>query len=257
MEPQFNTSFIPKKSLQEDVTGTTPGKYVNRRTVHGPGFFLMLLVFIVTIIAAGSIFAYTKVIQGRIDASLTTLERDRASYKPETIEALRRVDERMKGAERLIISHQTVSALLTTLENLTLKTVRYSKVDFTGAQRMTNEQVGEAYLSMSGSAKELKSVALQMDQFDVSEVFGKPGVTKLERAPEGSKALFTMQVSVDPQILKYASTLTASLDTPVIETPEETLVDTSSASTTAVTTEGEDTDVPPATSTTTDTIMTP
>jgi hypothetical protein len=220
MEPQFNTSFIPKKSLQEDVSGMTPGKYVNRRTVHGPGFFLMLFVFIVTIIAAGAVFGYTKVIEGRIQKSLTALDRDRASYKPETINALKRVDERMKGAAKLTASHQAVSAFLSALEAVTLKSVRYSKLELSGTGD-TFTQSGRAQVIVAGDAKDLRSVALQADEFTNNNKFRTPLVTSLERSETGG-AEFTMQVPLDPSLLSYATTFELEqITVPADATPTE------------------------------------
>jgi hypothetical protein len=223
MEPQFNTSFIPKKSLQEDIGGNTPGKYVNRRTVHGSGFYLTLLVFIITSIAAGGIFFYTKIIQENIHTTRIALDRARAAYKPEMIERLRRADNRLKGAYLLATTHAAASGFLTTLEESTLKTVRYSKLELgTGIAGPVGAD-SPAQMIVSGDARDLRSVALQVDEMRKHPSIKDPGVSKLERSATGG-ATFTLQAQLDSSFLSYSKVLdqkTEDIPVPALDTVEE------------------------------------
>lgn len=246
MEQQFNTSFIPKKSLQEDVNGTTPGKYVHRRSVHGPGFFLMLLVFITTLVSAIGVFGYTKVVQSRIKEKIIQLDRDRAAYKPEIITALKRVDARLRGAKTLVENHKAMSPLFTTLEKLTLTDVRYSEVEVQGMNDQSGTPTG-VNLSLIGDARNFRSVALQMDAFTQEQAFRDPVVTKLEKAEESGEALFSIKMTIDPTMLLFTHTLNR-VPVPAPSTPPATTA-SSTATTTSQSSEQGTTTVPAATST--------
>jgi hypothetical protein len=200
MEPTFNTSFIPKKSLQADVSGSAPGKYVNRRTVHGPGYFLTLLIFILAVVGSVGMFAYTKMIDGRIKEKITELDRARAAYKPEIIQELRRADSRLRYAHQLVTNHAAVTPLLSVIEQLTLRNIQYTLLFLTSGDS-SGASASAPSVQMLGKASDMPPVALLVDEFRTSPYLGNPQVTKLQRIDGNIE--FGVMAEVLPEILKF------------------------------------------------------
>jgi hypothetical protein len=199
MEPKFNTSFIPKKSLQ-DVGGNTGGRYVGRRDVYGPGFYLSLLVFLVAVVATVGLFAYSKIIEKSIEEKITLLEAKKAVFSSEDIVALIRADTQIKNAHRLVLEHVTLSELFNHLEKITLKRVQYTGLEYAG---FPNE-VG--LVTLSGNAKNFQDVALQTEQYRTDTNMRNPIVRELERDKEEDVS-FSIDVLTNIEFLSFASML--------------------------------------------------
>jgi len=236
MEPKFNTSFIPKKSLQADVSGTTPGRYVHRRSVKGPGYFIALLIFLASVAASVGIFGYTKLVEQSIADLSKQVEATRATFKPEVIGELSRVDTRMRNATTLLHNHVAVSEMFSLLEKITLKDVSYTALEY----HMGLDTTPSA-LVLNGNARTMKSVALQTDQFAKSDYIHDPNVTQLERDFSNDTTTFSIGLSVDPRLISYEQSLDTRMSAvetssaPVIseaEAPLQTHATSSSASTT-------------------------
>jgi hypothetical protein len=231
MEPKFSTSFIPKKSLQADVSGTVPGKYVNRRTVHGPGYFLSFLIFIIAVVCSVGIFGYTKVVEGRIQEKLLELDRARAAYKPETIDELLRVDARLRNAQSLIAGHIALTPLLTTLENLTLTNIKYTVLMF--------ERGGEGdaglppTVQLTGVADTMPPVALLIDEYRKNPLLIDPKITALSLDAIENIVTFGVSAVLDPTIFSFTQAIKGGvvIPTPTPTPPETTVFATSTATT--------------------------
>ncbi len=222
MEPKFNTSFIPKKSLQQDVSGTTPGRFVNRRTTHGPGYYGTLLLLVVAIIASGVVFAYTKVVETDATSKLADIDRLRAAFKEEDIAALERMDARLRYGKQLVHDHVAVSELLDLLETLTLKKVRYTQLAYTARAIDTNNNVrtnskmpSAGSMTLTGVTNDLPSVALQTDQYRSSDSLTEPAVTTITLGQADARntdigpdqLAFIVQMNVDPSLVSYSEAL--------------------------------------------------
>jgi hypothetical protein len=204
MEPKFNTSFIPKKSLQANVTGGpkgTPGQqYVKRRSTHGPGFFLMLLIFILTIVGAGGIFGYTKITERNIDGLISRLQEAQKAFDPAAVDRLTREGLRIKSAQRLLSSHVTLTELFELLESQTLKEVRYKTLSYSGALGAVPT------MQLNGESTSFANVALQVTQYRISPGLNSPVVTGLTRLTDGN-ASFSTDMQVNPRIILYPTVL--------------------------------------------------
>jgi hypothetical protein len=243
MEPKFNTSFIPKKSLQADVSSSTPGKFVNRRSVTGPGYFLAVLAFLLSVIVSVGVFGYTKIIERTIVDSTTKVKAIQAALQPELISELMRIDARMKGVQRLTSGHIAVSALLDHLEAVTLNDVTYTQLTF------KTEPASAVYnLTLQGETGAIPSVALQTDQFRKSEYLLSPVVTKLDRpsvegttkTPNARTTMFAVSMSMDPRLVSYAAALESGrygvATAPSLSMTRDTATDATSTATTTTAT---------------------
>lgn len=201
MEPQFNTSFIPKKSLQADVSGGgSSGKIVGRRDVYGPGFYLALLIFIASVLAAAGIFGYTTIIQNTVDKKITTLENQKKLFSEENIAMLVRAESHINNARKILNSHVAVTEFFKELERITLRRVQYMELIFTAVPGT------DSRFSVTGFSENFQNVALQTTEYRNSPSLSFPIVRNLERTEIGP-VLFTLDVSVDPMLISYKRSL--------------------------------------------------
>lgn len=199
MEPKFNTSFIPKKSLQ-DVGGNTSGRYVGRRDVYGPGFFLSLLLFIVAVVSTIGLFAYSKITEKSIEEKVTLLEGKKAVFNSEDIVALIRTDTQIESAHKLVREHVALSELFNHLEKITLKRVQYTGLQYAGFPNETG------LVTLAGNAKNFQDVALQTEQYRIDDNLQNPIVRELERTETGDVD-FSIDVLTSIGLLSFASML--------------------------------------------------
>lgn len=200
MEPKFNTSFIPKKSLQADVNGPSVSEFAERRDTYGPGFSLALLIFIVSIVASIAVFAYTVMIDRTIEKKITELENLKNSFSEENIEMLIRADNHIKQAKKITTEHVAVSELFNELERITLKKVQYVGMEYAG---VPNEN---SLFTLSGFSQNFQDVALQTTQYRSSKSLRSPIVRELERL-EAGPVFFSIEVTADPRLVSFANAL--------------------------------------------------
>jgi len=202
MEPKFNTSFIPKKSLQADVSGTAAGKdrFVRRRDVRGPGYYLMLMVFLASVVVSLGVFGYTKIVESNIQEKIARLERQKEAFDEETVAMLTRADAHITNAKKILGSHIAVSELFTLLETITLARVQYTEFEYAGVPSQT------ALATITGLSKNFQDVALQTEQYRLHESLHKPVVRDLERL-ENNTVSFAIDVSVDQRLVTFSQAL--------------------------------------------------
>ncbi len=200
MEPKFNTSFIPKKSLQADVTGSKSSKYVGRRTVHGPGFYLMLLIFTITSIVSIGIFGYTKIVIRDIEGKINKMEEQKAAFDIDSVNMLTQFDLRVRSAKKLLMSHIAVSELFELLENITLKKVQYTELSYSG---MPNETPS---ITISGDSNNFQNVALQTAEYRKNQSLLEPVVNSLEKKDTGY-IHFSVDMTADERLTSFSSSL--------------------------------------------------
>src|SRR5581483_10611153 len=137
MDPQVSTSFIPKEALaaQKARTGGV-----------GLFFLLSLLVFVVSIIAAGASFAYAQYITKQLDV-------DRGAFDLPSIVQLQKLDTRIQQAKRLLQKHVALSGLFNFLSKNTLVNVQFTSFEYS----LAND--GSAAIQMDGTADSFATIA--------------------------------------------------------------------------------------------------
>lgn len=205
MDQKFNTSFIPKKFLTENVDGGGSSRFVKRRSVIGPGYFLSLLIFLIALVVSGAVFGYTKITQKNIDDKLHQLEGQMKTLDNALIDDFERLDNRLKTAHTLLAAHIAPTALLTFLEEVTLTDVRYIQLSY---NTDTYEKVIRGLIA--GVSDDYESVALQMDQYRNAETVNNPVIINLQQSEgEGvtDEKAFEIQFAIDPRFISFGSTL--------------------------------------------------
>ena len=202
MDPQVSPSFIPKKSL-ETVSARPAGK--------GTGLFLLIaiLVFLASLIAAGAVFAYDKLLNQSITSKGASLALNQKAYDPAVIQELSRVDSRISEAQKLLQSHIAPSAVFAFLSQQTLE-----KVQFTNYSFAFNGD-GTAKVDLTGLADSFSTVALQSDQFGASKILKDVVFSGVSVDSTSGRVGFSVSAVLDGSLINYANAITANPATPI------------------------------------------
>lgn len=213
METKYNTSFIPKKFLGNDVAGSSSGTpYVQRRSVMGPFHYLTVLLFIAALLGCGGVFAYVKLTQRNIDALVEDLQKRSQAVDKSELESFIRLNLRLEAAADALNTHSAADSILTFIEGKTLQTVRYVTFEYSRKDAATPPTV-----TLSGTAPDFKQVALQARQFEQGDTVHNVAVTELEYGTDNAggsaqTANFSITATVDPRSVSYANRYKISAD---------------------------------------------
>jgi hypothetical protein len=205
MDPQVSPSFIPKKSL-ETVSARPSGK--------GTGLFLLIaiLIFMASVIAAGAVFAYEKLLTQSITSKSNSLSLNQKAYDPGVIQELSRMDSRINEAKKLLASHIAPSAIFAFLSQQTLEKVQFNAYDYALSPD------GSAKITLSGIADSFSTVALQSDQFGASKILKEVVFSGVTVDATSGKVNFSVNAVIDPSLIVYSNAITANPATPIEDT---------------------------------------
>ena len=195
MEQNFQTSFIPKKPIIEHRA--TPAKPVGLLTI------LSIFVLFATLLFSVALFFY-KGIEAR---SITKMENDlnlaKNRFEPAKIAELQVLDKRLRAGSEILGRHIAITPIFKALEEITMKTVRYTKFSYTFDEERKDARVA---VKMSGMAIGYRSVALQSDLFAKNKNLIDPVFFNLTLDERGN-VLFDLEFSVDPTFVDYQQTV--------------------------------------------------
>ncbi len=194
MEPKFQTSFIPKRALEEAATGHP------RRGTVGIVTVISLIIFLGSILAALGVFLYSRVVVQQIASKNSELERARGEFEPALIEALAQLDRRLGVSGELLKGHVALSPLFQLLGSLTLKSVRFESFKY------GNDGPDKIIISLRGVAKSFGSVALQSDVFGKSPFIKNPIFANPNLDQDGN-VVFDFTATLDSRLLSYSEAL--------------------------------------------------
>ncbi|MDQ5883577.1 MAG: hypothetical protein QG654_491, partial [Patescibacteria group bacterium] len=140
MDQEFQTSFIPKKTVIESP----------KRIKSGGGVvnLIAFIVFLASLIAAGGAYFYRESVKTDIEEFKRSLAVAKNQFEPSLITELQILDKRLNAATTILEKHIAVSPIFVLLEEVTLPTVRYS--DFSYEVDTTTNLVN---VTMKGEAK--------------------------------------------------------------------------------------------------------
>lgn len=187
MDPQVQASFIPKKSLE--MSAPHSGGF-------GLVFLIALLIFIASLVAAGSAFAYKQYLQNAITSKAKSLTLAEGAYDPGTIEDLVRLDARLTQAKVLLDKHVAVTGIFAFLSTQTLPNVSFNSFEYSLGDD------GSAKINMQGIADSFSTVALQSDQFGGNKLLKNvvfSGIT----ADAVGRVTFSVSASIDKSVFAY------------------------------------------------------
>jgi hypothetical protein len=180
-------SFIPKQSLSA-ASGRGGG--------FGLIFLLGVLIFVMSILAAGGVLAYQGYLGSQVKSMDEKLRVAEGAFNASSIQDLIRLDKRMLNADILLQKHVNPSAIFFFLSTITLERVQL------GGMEYTLQPDGGASISLSGVADSFSSVALQSDEFGLSKMLRDvifSGIT----VDEKGQVSFSVNATLDPQLISY------------------------------------------------------
>jgi hypothetical protein len=206
VEPNFKTSFIPKKPIVAERVK----KPFSIGIFSVLAFFVLLTVLLVT----GGLYLYKVSLNKSIADKVNQLNIAKNRFEPSEIIQLQLLDKRLNAATEILANHISVTPIFQALEAITMKSVRFT--DFSYELASGNNAKGHVVnVKMAGLAVGYRSIALQSDLFTTKEEakhFIEPIFSNLTLDDKGN-VKFDLEFSVDPAFVDYKSTL------PVEETP--------------------------------------
>ena len=198
MDQNFQTSFIHKKPIVKD-------RAVSSRPV---GILLIGSIFILfaVLLATVGLYFYKGIENKNITDLGNNLTLAESRFEPSDITKLQVLDKRLRASTEILDQHIAVTPIFSALEQLTLKTVRYTKFSYT----VGTDKNATVDVQMSGQAIGYRSVALESDLLATDKNFINPVFSNLTLDNSGN-VLFDLDFSVDPSLVNYKqSLLTAS-----------------------------------------------
>lgn len=201
MEPNFQTSFIPKKPIvAERVPASSPIGLLTILSI----FFLVAI-----ILATGGLYLYKASLVKSIAQKQNDLILAKNRFEPSKIAELQVLDKRLRASKEILGSHIAITPVFEALSAMTMQTVRYTQFDY----NLGTEANPKVNIKMSGQAVGYRSVALQSDLFEIREEgknFIDPIFSNLKLDNSGN-VLFDLEFSVDPSFVNYKQLLLAQV----------------------------------------------
>ena len=208
MEPKFSTSFIPKNPVtSSQVSGLPKSRDISILSVVGT------LLFILAVLTSLGLFAYSRVLTGKISKAEEDLATARAQFQPEKIQELIDENSKIVASKGLLEKHVAVSEVLRLLQTLTIKRMRFSSLDY-------SNKSGAPAITMDGEALTYNALAQQADIFNTNPLLKSPGFQSFSLGDNGIiKAKFS--AGIDPDVVLYKKLLEPVLETSATTSPEQ------------------------------------
>ncbi len=163
MDQEFQTSFIPKKTLNPKPERTGGGSF---GLVNVVAFVIMLI----SLLVAGGAYLYRDNLSKKVEEMKVSLERAQNIFEPELLVELENLNKRIEAADVILSNHIAVSPIFEVLQDITLPTVRY--IDFTYEIDSVNPDV--IHVTMTGEAVSYDAITLQADLFSNNRFIRNP-----------------------------------------------------------------------------------
>lgn len=193
MEQNFQTSFIPKKPMiEERVKTSRPTSFLT---------VISIFIFFAVVLAGGGLYFYKGIVQKNITTMSNDLALAKNRFEPSKISQLQVLDKRLRSSDEILSKHVAISPIFKALQDLTMKTVRYTKFSYS-----LDENSSKILVKMSGQAIGYRSIALQSDLFLKNKYIMDPIFSNLSLDDKGN-VLFDLEFSVDPSFVNYKQML--------------------------------------------------
>lgn len=189
MDANAQPSFIPHDAGTPASTRRRSGGLMDLLLI------LAILAFAASAALAVGVFLYHQYLSSVAAADLAKLKRAEESFQPALISQLERLDNRMHSAEAILSKHLAPSAFFTVLDAITAKTVSYSSLNITVADRIK--------LDMDGVAQSVNSVAFQADLLSKDGTYQNPIFSNLDRQKDGVH--FHLAALINPDSINFQS----------------------------------------------------
>ena len=191
MEPKFQTSFIPKKSIIE----ASKSRFSTSKSGNNIFSIAATILFVLTLGACGGLFFYKNSLTSQIAKADKDLNDARAAFQIDTIQNLMDANARIIGIKTLLERHFVVSKLLTLLQSFTIKTVRFD--DFLYSNKTNTPTV---YMNAQGQS--YNALATQSDIFSKNQSIQYQNFSDFSLDNNGNVKV-KISITLDPGLVSY------------------------------------------------------
>jgi hypothetical protein len=212
MEPKFQTSFIPKKTLTPAANGAVTAGLPKPQVRHSFSVFMSLsvLLFILSLAGIGGAYAWKQYLLSSQKNYQQELAQRKEQFKVSSINKLKKISVQIDTTSELINRHVAISELFSIIQSLTVESVRFTSLNVTIPKEGSSVQI-----SMSGLGKNLSAVAFQSDvlshleQYGLRNVIKNPIITDPSLDPN-TAVTFGFSAEIDPTLLNYKKSIGAT-----------------------------------------------
>ncbi|MEN9582770.1 MAG: hypothetical protein RL641_724 [Candidatus Parcubacteria bacterium] len=197
MDQQLQTSFIPKKPVTE---ARAP---VSRSSVS---FFSVIatVIFVIAIVMLGGSYFYKFTLEKDRAKLANSIADNTTKFDKVFLREVTTLDKRIRAANEVLKKHTLVSPIFTKLEQLSLKTVQFTKFELSPS---ATSATGQINVKMSGRAINYAAIASESDVLagnDSSKntYFLNPIFSNLN-LDDRARVSFDLSFSVDPELVSY------------------------------------------------------
>lgn len=186
MAPNFQSSFIPKEPITEEVF---------KKKKAGIFGVLAVSLFATSIVVSIGIFFYKGVLENEIKNLQSQLAESEKNIDKKTINEMSQFSKKLETVKSIVAKHQVLSNLLGSLASSTVSSVYFTSFDYRGLEKNLS-------IDLKGKAQNYTAVALQENAFAQNEDFKSALFSNLNLDEKGLVS-FDLKVSVDPKIFIY------------------------------------------------------
>ena len=138
-----------------------------------------------------------------MDISLQKME---SAFDETLVGNMQKLDRRINSAKEVLNAHTIASPIFNTLENLTLKTVRYNKFQYSHSDEMPPKITA----TLSGQASSYRAIAVQAALLGQNTNILNPVFSNLSLDDKG-RVLFDLTFSLASKFLSYPESLVTTI----------------------------------------------
>ncbi len=188
METKFQTSFIPKTSLDPVASG--------QKKPLGLLTFIATIIFFISVLVGGGTFGWGKYLEGQKAKMKHDLDANIKAFEPKTLQEYVRLNTRLNASQQLLSKHVAVSYIFDFLSENSLQSVAFS--DF----KYSISPDGSAKLALNGVAKSYNAVAFQSEVFGRERALEDPIFSNLDLDTSGN-VVFNFGTNINPGFIVY------------------------------------------------------
>ncbi len=201
MDKEFQTSFIPKKPLTEDrVVRERPVSIVT---------LLATVIFFATLVAGVGAYGYKVILAKQVKDMSASLDTAKGAFEPSLLADLQTLDRRINASEDILANHIAISPIFRSLQNLTLRTIRFTKFSYDFSKD------GGITVKLSGLSPNYNyiTLALQSDVLAKNKYIKNPVFSNLNLDDKGN-VTFDLSFSVDQSFVRYGAVSASAAQAP-------------------------------------------
>ncbi len=205
MAEQFQTSFIPKKVVEEKSS-----------RISGAGILLVfgVVLLVLSLVSVGGVMLYEKYLDSALASKKEDLQQQRAAFAPELIRDMARLDKKLTVGRKLLNEHVAVTGVFELLQELTLKTVRFTHFSY------SHNEDG-IQIVLKGEGQSFTSVALQSDEFGDSSYLTEAIFSDFQLNERGN-VNFSVTANVNKSVVSFLERRERGAGSVSMDLPEET-----------------------------------